>query len=80
MALILNVLVNVIMQKELIITDNILICKYNKRKSKEILIRDISSVEISRSGLKLNGNGVKFKLFLISNAEDLKSAIMERKN
>lgn len=80
LALILTISLAVIRKKELIISENLLICKYNKKKSKEILISDIVGVESSQSGLKLNGNGFKYSISLISNADELKSEIMKRKN
>lgn len=80
LALLLTIIVTVIRQRELIITDNMLICKYNKKKSKQILIKDVVGVESSQSGLKLNGNGFKYNISLISNAEELKTEIMTRKN
>lgn len=67
-------------QKELIINEDSLVCRYNKNKSKQILIKDVIGVENTKSGLKLNGLGFNFKISLISNAEDLKNEIMNRKN
>ena len=78
LALLLTVIITVIRQKELIITENMLICKYNKKKNKQILIKDVIGIESSKNGLKLNGNGFKYNISLISNAEELKTEIMMR--
>ena len=80
LALLLTIIVTVIRQRELVITGNMLICKYNKKKSKQVLIKDIVGVESSKKALKLNGNGFKYNIFLISNVEELKTEIMTRKN
>lgn len=80
LAILLTIIISVIRKKELIITENMLICKYNKKKIKQILIKDVVGIESSQNGLKLNGNGFNYKISLISNAEKLKTEIMMRKN
>lgn len=66
-------------KRKLTITEEILICEYNKKKIKEIMIKDVISVECSKKGLHLSGNGIKFKIHLISNADELKKLIIEKK-
>ena len=66
-------------KRKLTIAEGFLICEYNKKKIKEIMIKDVISVECSKKSLYLSGNGIRFKVYLISNADELKKLIIEKK-
>lgn len=65
-------------KKAMIIDGDRIICKKGKKTTKEFLVKDIKSVEFaSRNGLLVRGNGIKYKINLLENAEEIKSTIMD---
>lgn len=65
-------------KKAMIIDVDRIICKNGKKRAKEFLVKDIKSVEFaSKNGLLVRGNGIKYKINLLENAEELKSTIMD---
>ena len=65
-------------KKAMIIDSDRIICKNGKKTAKEFLVKDIKSVEFaSKNGLLVRGNGIKYKINLLENAEELKSTIMD---
>lgn len=62
---------------ELIIQKNAIIGKMSNGKTVQFLLRDIKSVETTKTqGLKITGAGIKYEIHLIENGEELKSTIM----
>ena len=65
-------------KKEMIIDTDRIVCKKGKKTAKEFMVKDIKSVELaSMKGLMIRGNGFKYKINLLSNAEKLKTTIMD---
>ena len=65
-------------KKVMIIDTDKIVCKKGKKTAKEFLVKDIKSVElVSMKGLMIRGNGFKYKINLLSNAEELKTTIMD---
>jgi hypothetical protein len=65
-------------KKEMIVDTNKIVCKNGKKTQKEFMVKDIKSVELaSMKGLMIRGNGFKYKINLLSNAEELKTTIMD---
>lgn len=65
------------MKTELTIQDNSVIGKKSNGKTIQFLLKDIKSVEITKThGLKITGTGIKYSIHSISNNEEMKSAIM----
>ena len=55
-----------------------ILCKKGEKTVKEFMIKDVKSVELaSMKGLKVVGNGIKYKINLLKNAEELKKTIMD---
>ena len=64
----------------LTVGDTYVIYQKNPRKTTQVMIRDITSIETTRlKGLKLRGNAIHFTINLIKNGEELKDAIMSKK-
>lgn len=62
---------------ELTIQDNSVIGKKSNGKTIQFLLKDIKSVEITKThGLKITGTGIKYSIHSIANNEEMKSAIM----
>lgn len=77
MFLLINILY--ILSRKVVITvnDNMIIYKKITGKSKEFMIKDITSAETTiLKGLKITGNGIKVKTLLLSNNDKLKDYIM----
>ena len=75
---ILNLCYYIDTKKEMIIDTDRIVCKKGKKTAKEFMIKDIKSVELaSMKGLMIRGNGFKYKINLLSNAEELKTTIMD---
>lgn len=65
-------------KKAMIIDTDRIVCKKGKKTAKEFLVKDIKSVELaSMKGLMIRGNGFKYKIKLLSNADELKTTIMD---
>lgn len=65
-------------KKAIIIDADRIVCKNGKKIAKEFLVKDIKSVELaSLKGLLVRGNGIKYKINLLANADELKSTIMD---
>ena len=75
---ILNLCYYIDAKKEMIIDTDRIVCKSGKKTTKEFMVKDIKSVELaSMKGLMIRGNGFKYKINLLSNAEELKTTIMD---
>lgn len=65
-------------KKQMIIDADRIICKNGKKTTKEFLVKDIKSVEFaSIKGLLVRGNGIKYKINLVANGEEMKTTIMD---
>ena len=78
-SLIFTISVNKEAKKEIVVYDDSVVCKTNRKKSKQLLFEDISNVDFGKNSLKLIGTGVKFKISNITNAEEIKTFIIGRK-
>jgi len=67
-------------KKEIIVNEDSIICKTNKKKSKQLMISDIVSVETAKKKLRLIANGFKFNISNIENSDELKTEIMNQKS
>ena len=54
-------------------------CRINPKKSKQLVFEDINNVDFGKNTLKIVGTGVKFKISNLTNAENIKSVIIEKK-
>ena len=65
-------------KKTMMIDGEKILCKKGEKTVKEFMIKDVKSVELaSMKGLKVVGNGIKYKINLLKNAEELKKTIMD---
>lgn len=74
-----TILVNRESKKELLVYNDSVLCKVNSKKSKQLFFEDINNVDFGKNSLKLVGTGVKFKISNITNVEEIKSIIIEKK-
>lgn len=76
-ALIINICYILSRKEEIIINDNTIIYKKFNNKTKQFIIKDITSAETTiLKGLKITGNGIKVKTRLLKNNEELKDYII----
>ncbi len=66
-------------KKELIVFEDSVLCKVNSKKSKQLVFEDINNVDFGKNTLKIVGTGIKFKISNLTNAENIKSVIIEKK-
>ena len=78
-AVLFTILKNKASQKELIVYDDSVLCRTTKKKTKQLIFEDISNVDLGKNSLKLVGTGLKFKISNATNADAIKSLIMEKK-
>lgn len=65
-------------KKSMIIDADRIVCKRGKKTAKEFMLKDVKSVELAPlKGLKVKGAGIKYQLILLSNADALKTTIMD---
>lgn len=77
--LILVLLYKMIVNKEIFITDDNVICKTKGKNKKQFMIKDITSVEsIFLKGLKFTGNGINHSVLLVQNAEEIKTYVINK--
>ena len=76
--IILNLLYCIDRQNSITVFSDRIICKKGKKVVKEFFVKDVKSVELSLlKGVKIRGNGIKYKINLLKNAEDIKTFIMD---
>jgi len=64
---------------QMTVYDNRIVCQNGNKTIKEFFLKDVKSVEFcGKSGLKLLGSGIEYKIPLLQNREELKDAIMGR--
>ena len=78
-ALVFTVLVDREAKKEVIVFEDSVLYKASPKKSKQLIFDDISNVDFGKTTLKVTGVGVKFKISNLTNAESIKSVIIEKK-
>ena len=78
-SLIFTISVNHESKKEIVVYDDSVVCKTNRKKSKQLIFDDVSNVDFSKNALTLTGTGVKFKISNITNAEEIKTFIIGKK-
>lgn len=65
-------------KKSMLIYQDKIICKRGKKTIKEFLVKDIKSVEFAPiKGLLVRGTGIKYRINLLKNAEELKTTIID---
>ena len=75
--LILNISYSLSRKVKITINDNMIIYKKATGKTKQFLIKNVTSVEtLMFKGLKVTGNGFKVKTFILKNNEELKNYII----
>lgn len=75
---ILNIYYLIDKKTEIVVKKDILICKKKNGKSIQVLLKNITSVEIIRlKGLKVLGNGFRYKIILVKNNEEIRNEIMK---
>lgn len=79
-ALVFITLANREAKKEILVYEDSVLCKINSKKSKQLVFENVNSVEVGKNSLTIMGTGTKFKIFHITNAEGIKSAIMGKKS
>lgn len=61
------------------ICEDSIICKKGTKTKKQFMVKDVKSVEFSGiKGLKIIGSGIKYKINLIKNREEIKNTIMSK--
>ena len=78
-AIVYTLLVNKEAKKELVVYEDSVLCKINPKKSKQLVFEDINNVDFGKNALKLVGTGVKYKISNLTNAEEIKSVIIDKK-
>lgn len=78
-AIMFTLLVNREAKKELVVYEDSVLCRFNSKKSKQLVFEDINNVDFGKNALKLIGTGFKFKISNITNAEAIKSLIIDKK-
>jgi hypothetical protein len=66
-------------KKEIVVYEDSVLYRYNPKKSNQLVFQDINNVDFGKKSLKIIGVGTKFKISNISNAEEIKSAIIAKK-
>lgn len=75
--LVLNIIYKSDLKKEMIIENNIVVCKNGKKTVKEFMVKDITSViSIGKNGLKVLGAGISYQIKNIKNCDEIKTEIM----
>lgn len=65
-------------KKAMIIDGDRIICKNGKKTVKEFWVRDVKTVELAPvKGLKVRGNSINYRINLLANADEIKTAIMD---
>ncbi len=77
-SIVFTILVNREAKKELVVYKDSVLCRVNLKKSKQLLFKAINNVDFGKNTLKLIGIGVKFKISNITNAENIKSVIIDK--
>lgn len=67
-------------KKELVVYNDSVLCRVNKKRSKQLVFEDINNIDFGKNTLKLVGTGIRFKISNLSNVEKIKSVIIEKKN
>ena len=78
-SIVFTILVNKEAKKELVVFEDSVLCKISPKKSKQLVFEDINNVDFGKNTLKIVGTGVKFKISNLTNAENIKSVIIEKK-
>lgn len=78
-AILFTLLVNREAKKELVVYEDSVLCRFNSKKSKQLVFEDISHVDLGKNSLKLVGTGLKFKISNITNAESINSLMIDKK-
>ncbi len=64
-------------KQSMVVDSSRVICKVGNKTKKELLIKDITSVEsYSAKGLRIKGNGINYKINRLTNADELKNYLM----
>ncbi len=66
-------------KKEIVVYENSVLCRINPKKSKQIVFDDINNLDIEKNSLKLVGANIKYKILNLTNAEEIKSLIIDKK-
>lgn len=80
LALVVTLFICIEEKKELIVYEESVLCKVNKKKAKQLVFKDINSVDFGSNSIKIAGTGIRFKILNLTNAEAIKSVIIEKKN
>ena len=67
-------------KKEMIVYEDFVVCKKNSKKSKQLVFGDINSIDVGKNTLKLVGAGIKYKISNITNADEINSILISKKN
>ena len=78
-SIVVTFLINREAKKELVVYEDSVLCRFNPKKSKQLVFEDINNVDFGKNTLKLIGTGLKFKISNITNAESIKSLIIDKK-
>lgn len=66
-------------KKQILVCEDSVICKTSPKKSKSLPLGDISQVDVAKDALRLVGRGISFQISNLTNADEIKSAIMEQR-
>ena len=79
LAIVFTILVIIESKKEIVVYQDSVLCKIGSRMSKQVIFDDIGNVNFGKNTLKIVGTGIRFRIFNITNAEKIKSVILENK-
>lgn len=65
--------------KEIVIYEDYVLLKKNKKKSKQLVFEDIKNIDSGKSSLKIVGTGVKYKISNVLNADSITAYIIGKK-
>lgn len=78
-SIVFTIIVNREAKKELVVYEDSVLCRFNPKNSKQLVFKDINNIDFGKNSLKLIGTGCKFKIANITNAENIKSVIIDKK-
>ncbi|MBQ8504079.1 MAG: SHOCT domain-containing protein [Clostridia bacterium] len=65
-------------KKSITVTEEKVVCENGKKVIKEFFVKDIKTVQLNKlRGLKIQGNGIKYNINMIKNADEIRMFLME---
>lgn len=74
-----SILFNRETKKELVIYNDSVLCRVNPKRSIQLVFDDITNINFGKTSLKIVGKNIKFKILNITNVDNIKAIIIEKK-